>query len=49
MPLTALDELRDRAAEDERYAGLADIIEANRGLWCPAAERYLLENWAETE
>ncbi len=49
MPLTALDELRDRAAEDERFAGLADIVEANRGLWCPAAERYLLENWAETE
>ena len=49
MPLTALDELRDRAAEDERYAGLADIVEANRGLWCPAAERYLLEHWTETE
>ena len=49
MPLTALDELRDRAAEDARYAGLADIVEANRGLWCPEAERYLLEHWTETE
>jgi hypothetical protein len=47
MPLVALDELRDKAAEDERYAGLADIVEGNNGLWCPAAERYLLENWAE--
>ncbi|MEE1159395.1 MAG: L-sorbose 1-phosphate reductase, partial [Atopobiaceae bacterium] len=45
MPLVALDELRDKAAEDERYAGLADIVEANNGLWNAAAERYLLENW----
>ena len=34
----------DQAAID---AGLADIVEANRGLWCPAAERYLLEHWTE--
>ena len=47
MPLVALDELRGRAGEDERYAGLADIVEANNGLWCPAAERYLLEHWVE--
>ena len=47
MPLIALDELRSKADEDERYAGLADIVEANNGLWCPAAERYLLEKWAE--
>ena len=46
MPLVALDELREKAAEDARYAGLADIVETNRGLWCPAAERYLLEHWA---
>ena len=49
MPLTALADLRDKAAEDERYAGLADIVESNKGLWCPAAERYLLEHWACTE
>ena len=47
MPLVALDELRSKADEDERYAGLADIVEGNNGLWCPAAERYLLEKWAE--
>ena len=47
MPLTALEDLRSRAAEDGRYAGLADIVEANKGLWCPEAERYLLENWVE--
>lgn len=47
MPLTALTELRAKAADDGRYAGLADIVEANKGLWCPAAERYLLEHWAQ--
>ena len=47
MPLVALSELRDWAEKDERFAGLADIVEANRGLWCPAAERYLLEHWTE--
>jgi threonine dehydrogenase-like Zn-dependent dehydrogenase len=46
MPLVSLDELRDHAAEDERFSGLADIVEGNNGLWCPAAERYLLENWS---
>ena len=46
MPLVALDELRDRAQDDERYGKLADIVEANSGLWCPAAEAYLLEAWA---
>ena len=49
MPLTALADLRAKAGEDERYAGLADIVEANKGLWCPAAERYLLEHWACAE
>jgi hypothetical protein len=47
MPLIALDDLRSKADEDERYAALVDIVEANNGLWCPAAERYLLENWNE--
>ncbi|MBY4796897.1 hypothetical protein K6V98_00755 [Collinsella sp. AGMB00827] len=46
MPLTALDELRSQADTDERFAGLADIVEVNRGLWCPEAERYLLKRWA---
>lgn len=47
MPLTALADLRAAAEGDERFAGLADIVEANRGLWCPTAERYLLERWVE--
>lgn len=46
MPLTALDELRSKEAEDARYGQLADIVEGNRGLWCPEAEEYLLANFA---
>ena len=45
MPLTALTDLRAKASEDGRYAGLADIVEGNNGLWCPEAERYLLANF----
>lgn len=45
MPLTAISDFRAKAAEDPRFAGLADICEANRNLWCPEAEEYLLKNW----
>lgn len=45
MPLTALTNLRAKGAEDERYAKLADIVEGNKGLWCPEAERFLLANF----
>ena len=45
LPLTALADLREKGKEDERFDALADIVEANNGLWCPAAERYLLANW----
>ena len=45
MPLTAITDFRAKAAEDSRFAGLADICEANRNLWCPEAEEYLLKNW----
>ena len=42
MPLTALDELRKAAEErnDDRYAALADIVDAHQGLWCPEAEEF---------
>jgi threonine dehydrogenase-like Zn-dependent dehydrogenase len=45
MPLTAISDFRAKAAEDARFAKLADICEANRNLWCPEAEAYLLANW----
>ncbi len=47
LPLTALSDLREKADEDARFAGLADIVEANNGLWCPDAEAYLLEHFPQ--
>ena len=47
MPLTALDDLRAKGAEDPRYSALADIVEANNGLWCLEAEQYLLANFVK--
>jgi threonine dehydrogenase-like Zn-dependent dehydrogenase len=47
MPLTALDDLRAKGEEtgDERYIALADIVDSNKGLWCPEAEEYLLAHF----
>ena len=47
MPLTALEDLRKAGEErnDGRYAALADIVDSHKGLWCPEAEEYLLENF----
>ncbi len=45
MPLIALTDLRQKGAEDVRYAALADIVDAHNGLWCPEAEAYLLANF----
>ena len=47
MPLIALDDLRSKEKEDPRYGKLADIVEANKGLWCPEAEEYLLAHFTE--
>lgn len=45
MPLTEISQFRAKAAEDPRFAGLADVCEANHNLWCAEAEEYLLANW----
>ncbi|MCD7812912.1 MAG: zinc-binding dehydrogenase [Lachnospiraceae bacterium] len=47
MPLTALTDLRAKgeAEHDARFTALADIVDANNGLWCPDAEEYLLSNF----
>lgn len=45
MPLTAIEDFRAKVSEDSRFAGLADICEANHNLWSPEAEEYLLANW----
>ena len=45
MPLTAIDDFRSKAVEDPRFGVLADLCEANHGLWSAEAEDYLLKNW----
>ncbi len=47
MPLIALEDLRSKEAQDSRYGKLADIVEANKGLWCLEAEEYLLHHFKE--
>ncbi len=51
MPLTALADLRAVGEEqgDDRLIALADIVDANMGLWSPEAEEYLLANFIEAE
>ena len=44
MPLVALNELAELGKTDPIYARLAEIVEANNGLWCAEAEKYLLAN-----
>lgn len=45
MPLTAIDDFEKIGLTDERYKVLADIVKDNNGLWCAAAEKYLLANF----
>lgn len=47
MPLTPLEDLRRMGEEtnNPRLTGLADIVDAHQGLWCPEAEEYLLEHF----
>ncbi len=42
MPLTAIADFRRLGADDPMYTKLADLVEANNGLWSFEAEKYLL-------
>ncbi|MBE6896734.1 MAG: L-sorbose 1-phosphate reductase [Ruminococcaceae bacterium] len=42
MPLTAINDLA--SSDDPVCQKLGEIVAANNGLWCAAAEKYLLEN-----
>lgn len=42
MPLTAIADFRALGAENQIFAHLAEIVEANNNLWCAEAEQYLL-------
>jgi len=44
MELTAIDDFKKKAGKDPLFMRLAEIVEANNGLWCLEAEKYLLEN-----
>ena len=45
LPLTAISDFRKLGQTDPRFLRLADITEANNGLWCHEAENYLLANF----
>ena len=44
MPLVALADLAELGKSDPLYRELAKIVEANNGMWCAEAEKYLLAN-----
>lgn len=44
LPLTAIADFRKSGENDTVFSKLADITEANNGLWCYEAEKYLLAN-----
>jgi threonine dehydrogenase-like Zn-dependent dehydrogenase len=44
MGLTAIEDFKKLAGGSRIFATLAEIVEASGGMWCAAAEKYLLEN-----
>lgn len=44
LPLTAISDFEEKGKTDTLFAGLAEIVAANNGMWSPEAEKYLLEN-----
>ena len=44
MPLTAIEDFREKGESNPMFAELADIVEQNNGLWCLEAEQYLLKH-----
>ena len=49
MPMTAIEDFAKLGETDPFYAELAKICEANNGLWCTAAEDYLLAHAPKVE
>ena len=41
---TAISDFEEKGKTDTLFAGLAEIVAANNGMWSPEAEKYLLEN-----
>ncbi|MCL2488413.1 MAG: zinc-binding dehydrogenase, partial [Oscillospiraceae bacterium] len=44
MPLTAIADFEEKGKTDPLLARLHTLVAQNKGLWCAAAEKYLLEN-----
>lgn len=44
MELTAIADFKEKGSSDPLFAGLAEIVERNNGLWCAEAEKFLLAN-----
>ena len=44
MPMTAIADFAKLGESDPMYKKLAELVEANNGLWSAEAEQYLLEN-----
>ncbi len=44
LPLTAIDDFKEKGKTEPFWAGLADIIDRNKGIWNAEAEAYLLSN-----
>ena len=44
LPMVAIDDFAEKGKTDPFYAELARLCAANNGLWCKAAEDYLLAN-----
>lgn len=45
LPLTAISDFEKLGQTDHRFQKLNALVKANNGLWCGAAEKYLLENF----
>jgi hypothetical protein len=44
MPLTPISEFAEKGKNNPFFAKLAELVEANKGLWSVEAEEYLLAN-----
>lgn len=45
LPLTAIDDFAVLGERNERFKVLDELVKQSNGLWNPAAEKYLLENF----
>jgi hypothetical protein len=49
MPMTAIEDFAEKGKTDPFFAELDRLCSANNGLWCKAAEDYLLANAPKVE